>query len=205
MLLCNYVEKTQIQLLRCFCIDKLIDRLIQKVLFLHCYHIFSKLPLKSIKRFSCARKSWSRLFENHSFINMFIFNSHLLYHDACLNLIQSPKFPNSHVLNNFYLLSDDKFQNKLKLKFPPPFLDPQFSIIQILDCVNGILCIISKTVVVFWNLLMRKLRSFLLLNLSFPVELWIMDLTMTMLGMTISSSNMWMLWSVMTLYGRYIV
>ena len=113
--------------------------------------ILSKLPLKSIKRFSCARKTWSRLFENPNFIKMFISNSHPLYHDACLNLSQSPNFPISHVLNNFYLLSGDKFQNELKLKFPPPFLDPQFSIIRILDCVNGILRIIGKTVVVFWN------------------------------------------------------
>jgi molecular chaperone HtpG len=115
------------------------------------FYILSKLPLKSIKRFSCARKSWSRLFENPNFTKMFIINSHPLYHDACLNLSQSPEFPISHDLNNFYLLSGDKFQNKLKLNFPPPFLDPQFSIIRILDCVNGILRIIGKTVVVFWN------------------------------------------------------
>jgi len=105
--------------------------------------ILSKLPLKSIKRFSCVCKSWSLLFENPNFIKMFISNSHPFYHDAFLILNQYP--------NSFYFLSGHKFQNKLKLKFPPPFLDPQLTISRIIDSVNGIICITGKTVVVFWN------------------------------------------------------
>jgi len=35
------------------------------------FSIFSKLPLKSVNRFTCLGKSWSTLFENPYFINMF--------------------------------------------------------------------------------------------------------------------------------------
>jgi molecular chaperone HtpG len=49
------------------------------------FSILSKLPDKSLKRFSCVRKSWSRLFENSNFINMFrknlVSKSHSLYDD----------------------------------------------------------------------------------------------------------------------------
>ncbi|XP_045792119.1 F-box protein At1g53790-like [Trifolium pratense] len=35
------------------------------------FSILSKLPVKSVKRFSCASKSWSLLFENLNFLNKF--------------------------------------------------------------------------------------------------------------------------------------
>jgi len=34
------------------------------------FSILSKLPLKSLKRFECVRKSWSLLFENPLFMNL---------------------------------------------------------------------------------------------------------------------------------------
>jgi molecular chaperone HtpG len=53
--------------------------------------ILSKLPDKSLKRFSCIRKSWTRLFENSVFINMFrnnlVSKSHSLYEDDDVYLI----------------------------------------------------------------------------------------------------------------------
>jgi molecular chaperone HtpG len=98
--------------------------------------ILSKLPIKSMKRFSCVRKSWSLLLENPSFINMFV-------SDACIILNQSP-YSNGF---KFYFLSDYKFQKKLK-KFScqPPLINPllDFDFIQILgsDCaVNDTVCI----------------------------------------------------------------
>ncbi|KAK2408389.1 putative F-box protein [Trifolium repens] len=52
--------------------------------------ILSKLPDKSLKRFSCIRKSWTRLFENSVFImfrNNLVSKSHSLYEDDDVYLI----------------------------------------------------------------------------------------------------------------------
>jgi len=35
------------------------------------FSILSKLPIKSLKRFECVAKSWSLLFKNDHFMNMF--------------------------------------------------------------------------------------------------------------------------------------
>jgi molecular chaperone HtpG len=54
------------------------------------FSILSKLPLKSLKRFECVRKSWSSLFENPHFMNMvrdyFLSDSSFSYHNASLLL-----------------------------------------------------------------------------------------------------------------------
>ncbi|AES70082.1 F-box and associated interaction domain protein, putative [Medicago truncatula] len=68
------------------------------------FFILSNLPVKSIKRFSCARKLWSLLFENPNFINMFCENliskSHRLYDNACLILNQIDVPPPFHIQRN---------------------------------------------------------------------------------------------------------
>jgi molecular chaperone HtpG len=71
------------------------------------FSILSKLPIKSIKRFSCVHKSWINLFENPTFLNMFRnnlllkFNSHYADDDdVCLILNQYGW--------DFYLLDGDK-------------------------------------------------------------------------------------------------
>lgn len=104
--------------------------------------ILSKLPVKSVKHFSCVRKSWSLLFENPIFMNMFrtnlIFKSHPLYDDACLVLNQHLDSDNWNV----YLLSGDKFENKVKFDLPPI---PEFGVnpISVLgsSAINGVLCL----------------------------------------------------------------
>ena len=107
--------------------------------------ILSNLPAKSIKRFSCVRKSWSLLLENPNFFKMFrdnlISKPHPLYDDACLILNQYLYSDDSW---NFYFLSGDKFQNRVRFNLPPPFNfnNLQRTIIHILgSSVNGILCI----------------------------------------------------------------
>jgi molecular chaperone HtpG len=68
------------------------------------YSILSKLPLKSLKRFECVQKSWSLLFENHHFMNMFR-NNFLSYNDPS-SLILSDVENREGV---FYYFSGEKF------------------------------------------------------------------------------------------------
>jgi len=122
------------------------------------FSIFSKLPVKSLRRFSCVRKSWTRLLENRNFINMFCKNldsrSHSLDDDICVILNQVVLDPFHYT---FYLLSGDKFENKVKLDLPPPFHIQRncVSVIRILgSATNGIICIYNcdnHTIAVLWN------------------------------------------------------
>ncbi|XP_050891060.1 F-box protein CPR1-like [Lathyrus oleraceus] len=89
------------------------------------FHVLSKLPVKSLKRFGCVRKSWSILFENSHFINMFRnhFISHsnsedhrtylLIFKRDCANRYH----PELHLLDS-----------RIKLILPPPFQEDVFCI-----------------------------------------------------------------------------
>ncbi|GAU34035.1 hypothetical protein TSUD_16230 [Trifolium subterraneum] len=108
--------------------------------------ILSKLPVKS----------WSLLLENHDFFKKFrnnvISKSHPLYDDACQILTQYER-----PCWNVYLFSGDKFENKVKLDFPPSSFHrrtPQcsftpFSVLG--SAVNGILCIFDIKYALLWN------------------------------------------------------
>jgi len=122
------------------------------------FSILSKLPVKSIKRFSCARKSWSLLFENPNFIKMYrenlISKYHPLFDDSCLILKQIAG-PDFHW--NFYLLSGDNFENKVKMNLPPPF-HIQYNGVDLIfilgSAINGTLCIYNcanPEKVMLWN------------------------------------------------------
>lgn len=104
------------------------------------FSILSKLPLKSCKRFRCVRKSWSLLFKNPNFMNEF--RNHLLsnnkrsdYGDIFLLLSDGDH-------DAFYLLPNEKFEDRIKLDLPPPF-EGDGTNIYILNSVsvNGILCL----------------------------------------------------------------
>ncbi|GAU21355.1 hypothetical protein TSUD_189420 [Trifolium subterraneum] len=126
------------------------------------FSILSKLPVKSLKRFSCVRKSWSLLIQNPNFINIFrnnlISNSHPLYGsgDGDVSLVLN-QFVDTYDWN-IYLISGDKFEKKVKLDLPLLFHLPQFGVapIRVLgSAINGILCIydcdgVNKTTVL-WN------------------------------------------------------
>jgi molecular chaperone HtpG len=75
------------------------------------YSILSKLPLKSLKRFECVQKSWSLLFENQHFMNMFR-NNFLSYNNDPASLILRV-FKNRQEL--FYSFSGERFENMVKL------------------------------------------------------------------------------------------
>ena len=92
--------------------------------------IFSKLPLKSLKRFTCAYKSWSLLFENPSFMNMFRKNfmsmHQSLYNDTYLFLNIKEVWPcPQDDGSELYLVSGDKFENNVELKLPDSFLQDE--------------------------------------------------------------------------------
>ncbi|KEH16628.1 putative F-box domain-containing protein [Medicago truncatula] len=106
------------------------------------FFILSKLPLKSSKRFSCVRKSWSHLFENPNFINMYrkYFISSTYEEDGSSLLLQQtlPYLPNLHVL---YLLFGERFENKVKFDWPPPFQEDNIAIHILGPVINGIVCL----------------------------------------------------------------
>ncbi|PNX71732.1 F-box protein [Trifolium pratense] len=125
------------------------------------FSILSKLPVKSLKRFSCVHKSWSRLTQNPNFINIFrnnlISNSHPLYGgDGDVSLVLN-QFVGTYDWN-IYLISGKKFEKKVKLDLPLPFHLPQVGVtpIRVVDsAINGILCIYDcdgvHTTTVLWN------------------------------------------------------
>nr|XP_012567567.1 putative F-box protein At3g16210 [Cicer arietinum] len=116
--------------------------------------ILSKLPLKSLKRFTCVCKSWIHLFENPYFITMFCNNLisryHSFYDDTCLLLKHT--FPGEDDCTMF-LLSGERFDSKLKLDWPHPFQENSTNIEILGSGINGILCLykVNHTPIVLWN------------------------------------------------------
>jgi molecular chaperone HtpG len=74
------------------------------------FSILSKLPLKSLKRFECVQKSWSLLFQNHHFINMFR-NKFLSYNDPSSLILRAVE--NDYEV--FYYFSGEKYEKTVKL------------------------------------------------------------------------------------------
>jgi len=121
--------------------------------------ILLKMPLKSLKRFGCVRKSWSLLFKNHNFMstfrNNFISNQHSCYDDTSLLLQFS--------LVDFYSFSSDIFENIVKLDWPNPFKEnhPYFYILD-----SGTITIILCLYTLDRRVVLRKSKSFLRVLLS---------------------------------------
>ncbi|CAJ2649675.1 unnamed protein product [Trifolium pratense] len=120
------------------------------------FPILSKLPVKSLKRFSCVSKSWTHLFENPVFINMFrknlVSKSHSLYNDddddvyfVLHQYVHSFRW-------DFYVLCGEKFEYKLKMDLPSSF---HIRVIRILgSAMNGVFCIYdcdNHTMAALWN------------------------------------------------------
>ncbi|CAL5203946.1 unnamed protein product [Lathyrus oleraceus] len=108
------------------------------------FSIMLKLPLKSLKRFSCVHKSWSFLFENPYFMNLyldnFISSDHSSYEGVlCLHIQHiMPYFQNRPVI---YLLSGERFENKVKLDWPPLFQENDRGVCVFGSAINGIVCL----------------------------------------------------------------
>jgi len=125
--------------------------------------ILSKLPIKSLKRFTCAKKSWPLLFQNPIFMNMFKTNFFISKHDhdndsaTHLVVIEHLGFP---VQQSLCILSGERFENKVSLDWPPPFQkddDWPPTTYKILGSasVNGTLCLYRGCYddfkIVLWN------------------------------------------------------
>ncbi|WVY99172.1 hypothetical protein V8G54_031323 [Vigna mungo] len=121
--------------------------------------ILSKLPLKSLKRFGCVRRSWTLLFENSHFMNLirnnFICNNYSYYDDACLLLNLTPV--NQNLYNSsLFLSSGERFQNMEKLSWPSQTQEDYIGELFILgsSSINGIFCLhsqYSRVPAYLWN------------------------------------------------------
>jgi len=89
------------------------------------FSILSKLPLKSLKRFVCLRKSWSLLFENHFFMNMvrnnLLSDDPSYHHNVSLMLLRGCCPDTDMFMGVLYSFSGEKFENRAKLILPNPF------------------------------------------------------------------------------------
>ncbi|RHN52539.1 putative F-box domain-containing protein [Medicago truncatula] len=117
------------------------------------FSILSKLPLKSFKRFESVRKSWSLLYENSLFMNMF-HNSLLSnsYYEGASLLLRVFVFDlRRYVL---YSLSGENFENKVKLDAPDSFLNHIRLRIFGFGSINGTFCLHhydNKGQISLWN------------------------------------------------------
>ena len=126
--------------------------------------VLSKLPLKSLTRFGCVRKSWSFLLENPYFKTMFrrnfLYKNHSYYNDTSLFLRYDASWIDVEVRRfspkprGVFSLSGERFENKAELDWPNLFCEDRthFKICGYTS-VNGIICIYynSKGRVVLWN------------------------------------------------------
>jgi len=109
--------------------------------------VLSKLPIKSLKRFGCVRKSWSLL----------LTRDHPYYHDVSVLLHQTfTPFSRHYVDETFdlYSISGERFENRVKLDWPRVNLDPiyRYNILGS-GSVHGILCLFcaSRRSILLWN------------------------------------------------------
>ncbi|WJX64730.1 hypothetical protein P8452_49471 [Trifolium repens] len=125
------------------------------------FSILSKLPIKSLKRFQCVHKSWSLLFEDSRFMtkyrNNFLSNSPSYDGDTSLLI---------DLRNELYSLSGDRFENKVKLNWPNPFLEENTNFnLRYFGSANGILCLgyngfynYRDRRIVLWNPTIEKFK-----------------------------------------------
>ncbi|GAU43964.1 hypothetical protein TSUD_283910 [Trifolium subterraneum] len=112
------------------------------------FSILSKLPLKSLKRFECVQKSWSLLFENHHFMNMFR-NNFLSYHvpsSLILGAVENYK-------KVYYSFSGVRFENKVKLDWSNSYRYHIYTRVFGFGNVNGTFCLYTghNGNIVLWN------------------------------------------------------
>ncbi|CAI8603940.1 unnamed protein product [Vicia faba] len=126
--------------------------------------IISKLPLKSLVRFRCIRKSWSLLFENPHFMNIyrtnFASNNNFSYDDdSCLTLEFTMS---SHGLcATLFSLYGERFENKVKLDLPPFFQEDNECIKILGSPIDETLCLYNGfqiPEIVFWNLSTKEFK-----------------------------------------------
>ncbi|XP_050880955.1 putative F-box protein At1g47730 [Lathyrus oleraceus] len=105
--------------------------------------ILSKLFLKSLVRFRCVRKSWSLLFQDSYFMNMyrihFASNHNYMYaDDSCITLEGLQPYQHGHQV--LFSHSGERFKNKVKLDLPPPFQENDTCFEFLGSVVDGTIC-----------------------------------------------------------------
>ncbi|CAL5210777.1 unnamed protein product [Lathyrus oleraceus] len=109
------------------------------------FDILSKLPMKSLKRFSCVCKFWSNLFEEPQFMDIYrtslFVSNYDDHHNSCFLFKKTPELGENQNEDNIVLLSGEAFENKVKLDWPPPFEVYRGRIYIIGSIVNGMLCL----------------------------------------------------------------
>ncbi|KAL1319096.1 F-box/kelch-repeat protein At3g06240-like [Arachis ipaensis] len=106
--------------------------------------ILAKLPVKSLKRFSCVQKSWLNLLENSNFKSMYYENlkSKTAYSSSLLlwrNFYDQRGDGNNVYKKDVYLLSGEKYENIVRLVLPS--LVEEYDVPgMVIECVNGIIC-----------------------------------------------------------------
>jgi len=120
------------------------------------FSILSKLPLKSLTRFTCAKKSWSLLFQNPNFMNTLRKNHE---NKAETRLLIKEHLPGFTIQQSLSILSGERFENRVNLEWPLPLqrqCDNPFHftlpiIILGSASVNGTLCLYQGLKTVLWN------------------------------------------------------
>ncbi|XLR24963.1 hypothetical protein HN51_071478 [Arachis hypogaea] len=118
--------------------------------------ILTKLPVKSLKRFSCVRKSWLNLLENPHFKSMYYENlKSKTAHSSSLLLwrLFYQRGLNVDNENNVHLLSGERYENMVTLVLPT--LSESYGPGEVLECVNGIICHYTRpcpdVIIGLWN------------------------------------------------------
>ncbi|GAU43998.1 hypothetical protein TSUD_91770 [Trifolium subterraneum] len=129
------------------------------------FSILLKLPLKSLVRFRSVRKSWSLLFENPYYMNMYRINfacnnNYSYFDDSCLTFESlEPYFEDQYAL---FSLSGEKFENKVRLDWPPPIQENGLGLNILGSVVDGTLCFYQgcwkNPKIIFWNIVTKEFK-----------------------------------------------
>ncbi|KAL1356227.1 hypothetical protein AAHE18_05G169000 [Arachis hypogaea] len=124
--------------------------------------ILAKLPIKSLKRFSCVQKSWLNLLENSNFKSMYYENlkSKTVYSSSLLlwrDFYDRRGDGNNVYKKDVYLLSGQKYENIVRLVLPS--LVEEYDVSgMVIECVDGIICYsetygrkVKKVKIGLWN------------------------------------------------------
>ncbi|CAI8587088.1 unnamed protein product [Vicia faba] len=136
------------------------------------FSILSKLSLKSFKRFQSVCKSWCLLFDDPYFFNMykksFLAKDLSYYDDTSLLLYLFGEDSQNHL----YSLTGERFESRVKLQFPKPFLgrslpfplNHHYGLVSLgSSSINGILCLhcnyngVKK--LILWNPTTKELNK----------------------------------------------
>lgn len=128
------------------------------------FSILSKLPFKSLTRFTCAKKSWSLLFQNPNFMNTLRKNHE---NKAETRLLIKEHLPGFTIQQSLSILSGERFEIRANLEWPlplqqqgenanananaKPFHFTHPIIILGSASVNGTLCLYQGLTTVLWN------------------------------------------------------